>query len=96
MPANHARHAVATRPTDHSASAIAMVRMVTPSSEELVLRRTPPLNCRRLTQRRATARLLVDPKAPNCDGFLGHRAWQLQWLVMRCGAGELQLASSCP
>ena len=44
--------------------------------------RTPPFTCERLTQRRATARLMLHVKASNCDGFLESRARQVQGLVM--------------
>jgi hypothetical protein len=34
------------------------------------------------------ARLLLVLKASNCDDFLGHRACQLQWLVLRPAEGS--------
>ena len=55
---------------------------------------TPQLNCTRLPQRRAEARLTFHSKASNCDGFLGHRARQLQLLVLR-HEKQARTVSSC-
>jgi hypothetical protein len=56
---------------------------------DAVRRITPPFTCERPTQRRAASRLLLMLKASNCDGFLGHRARQVQasYAALESGGG---------